>query len=204
MQRLSLVSVALAACAGAPAVPPPMPAQTEGGGGVIFVPSGGPGTGATFGERRVVGPTVNMALTPEGVWGGDLRGRNLVLEITEGTLSSVALQVSVERQGEELRVAGLMVDRRVNFLFSPRRVQGTLDGGACSFELEREGPELYRGFVACAPPRRELTPAMTSAVSRPTTPVITSATLRVSGEAAQLDRPVLPQLVLALLAVLPP
>ncbi len=191
MRLLSLVAVGLAACAGAPAVPVPMPTSTEGGGEVIFVPLGSVGTSAAFDVRRVMGPTVNMAATPEGVWGGDLRGRNLVLEIGEGWLVGAAFRLTVQREGDALRLAGLIGTRRVNLTASPRRVQGTLDGGHCSFDLSLESPGRYQGFLACPAPRGERLP------------LVTSASLRLLGDAARLDQPMLPQLALALLAVLP-
>jgi hypothetical protein len=188
----SLVALALAACAGAPAVPVPMPTSVEGDGEVIFLPLGSVGNGAAFDAQRVVGPTVNMAATPEGVWGGDLRGFNVVLEIGDGRLLGAALDLAVEREGDALRLVGLFGNRRVNFKVSPRQIQGTLDGGVCSFDLSLESPGRYQGFLSCPAPRaRGL-------------PVVTSASLRLMGDAARLDQPMLPQLALALLAVLPP
>ncbi|HET6922358.1 MAG TPA: hypothetical protein VFI16_04340 [Anaeromyxobacteraceae bacterium] len=195
MRLLSLVALALAACAGAPAVravPVPMPTSAEGDGEVVFLPLGSVGNGAAFDAHRVVGPTVNMAATPEGVWGGDLRGRNVVLEVGEGRLAGAALELTVEREGDALRLAGLLGNRRVNFRVSPRQIQGTLDGGACSFDLSLESPGRYQGFLACPAPRGERLPA------------VSSASLRLVGDAARLDQPMLPQLALALLAVLPP
>jgi hypothetical protein len=195
MRLLSLVAVALAACAGAPgakAVPVPMPTSTEGGGEVIFLPLGSVGTGAAFDAHRVMGPTVNMAATPEGVWGGDLRGRSVLLETGEGRLAGAAFELTVEREGDALRLAGLLGNRRVNLKVSPRQIQGTLDGGVCSFDLSLESPGRYQGFLSCPAPRGERLP------------VVTSASLRLMGDAARLDQPMLPQLALALLAVLPP
>jgi len=191
MRLLSLVAVALAGCAGAPAVPVPMPTSTEGAGELIFVPMGSVGTSASFDSRRVMGPNVNMAATAEGAWGGDLRGRNLVLEIGEGRLLGASLNLTVEREGDALRLAGLLGDRRVNLQVSPRQIQGSLDGGVCSFDLPLESPGRYQGFLACPAPLGERLP------------VVTSASLRLLGDGARLDQPMLPQLALALLAVLP-
>ncbi|HEY6106091.1 MAG TPA: hypothetical protein VIV59_08925 [Anaeromyxobacteraceae bacterium] len=169
-----------------------MPTSGEvAGGEVLFLPTGSVGTSAAFDVRRVVGPNVNMATTPEGTWGGDLRGHNLVLEITEGRLSAAAFEIAVEREGDAMRLGGLVADRRVSLRLSPRRFQGSIDGGVCSFDLPREAPGLYRGFVSCS-------------VRGQRTAVITSAALKLSGDAVRLDPPVLPQMALAVLAVLPP
>ena len=192
VRLLSLAALALAACAGAPAVPVPMPTSAEGDGEVIFLPLGSVGYGAAFDTHRVVGPNVNMAATPEGVWGGDLRGRNVVLEIGDGRLLGAAFDLAVEREGDAIRLSGLLGNRRVNLKVSPREIQGTLDGGVCSFDLSLESPGRYQGFLSCPAPRGE------------SLPIVTSASLRLVGEAARLDQPMLPQLALALLAVLPP
>ena len=184
-------SAAALACAAAPTKPVPMPSTgATAGGEVFFIPSGSPGTSAAFDDRRVVGPNVNMGTSPEGDWGGDLLGRNLVLAITDGRLSGAAFEVVVEREGEALRLAGLLGDRRVSARLSPKLFQGTIDGGVCSFELTREAPGSYRGAVACTVPGVR-------------NPVVNTAQLKLLGDAARLDQPVLPQLALAVLAVLP-
>lgn len=195
LRRLATAfSAAALACAGAPpgkSVPVTMPSSGEvSGGEVFFLPTGSPGNSAAFGGRRVVGPTVNMTATADGAWGGDLRGRNLHLEVAEGRLSGSAFEVTVERQGEALRLGGLVGDRRVSLRLSPQRFQGTIDGGVCSFDLERDAPGSYQGFLSCTAPGQR-------------SPTITSASLRLSGDAARIDQPALPQLALAVLAVLP-
>jgi hypothetical protein len=177
-----------------------MPTPAEAGGEVIFLPQGSVGTGATFDPRHVMGPTVSMALTPEGVWGGDLRGRNVVLEISEGRLRGAGFDVSVERDGDALHLAGLVGDRRVNVQISSKRFQGTLGITGCSFDLPAATQGSYQGFLSCPVPR---TPGVSTAASGQRLPVVTSASLRLAGNAARLDPPVLPQLALALLAVLP-
>lgn len=201
-----LGAVGMLACASAPpAKPLSMPTSGEGsvGGEMIFLPQGTIGTGATFDDARVMGPTVNMAATPEGVWGGDVRGRNFVLQVSEGRLTGAAFEVAVEQEGDALHLAGIVDGRRVNVRLSPRRLQGTTNGGVCSFDLTLIAPGSYRGFLACpALPARFILPRVSAAGQR--LPTVTSTTFRLSGDAAQLDRPVLPQLALALLAVLPP
>lgn len=199
-------AVALA-CAGAPSKPLPMPTPAEGtaGGEVIFVPQGTIGTGAAFDGARVVGPTVNMAATPEGVWGGDVNGRNFVLQVSEGRLTGAAFEVTVEQEGDALHLAGLVDGRRVNVRLSPRRLQGTTDGGVCSFDLARTAPGSYQGSVSCPTPRGQFS-AVTSFPRAPRglpLPRVISTTFRLSGDAARLDQPMLPQMALALLAVLP-
>lgn len=199
---LPCAAAALACASAPPAVPIPMPTSGAASGEVIFVPLGSVGTGASFDESRVVGPTVNMAATAEGGWGGDLLGRNLVLQIGDGRLGGAAFELLVEQEGDAVHLAGVSGGRRVNVRLSPKRLQGTVDGGGCSFDLSMAAPGSYRGFVSCQPPPGRRLAGSPSAASR--LPVVTSASLRLSGDANRLDRPVLPQLALALLAVLPP
>ncbi len=180
-------------CAGAPEpLPAPMPTSSAGATGeMIFVPSGSIGAGATFSDRAVTGPAVNMAITTDGVWGGNLRGHNLLLDLSEGRMAAAALDLRVDREGDTLRLNGIFGGQRVRVQLSPRRLQGTVDSGACSFDLAWQAPDGYKGFVSCPPPRGQSLPA------------VTSASFRLMGDAARLDQPVLPQMALALLAVLP-
>lgn len=199
---LPCAAAALACASAPPAVPFPMPTSGAASGGVIFVPLGSAGTGATFDESRVVGPTVNMAAMAEGGWGGDLVGRNLVLQIEDGRLGGAAFELLVEQEGDAVHLAGVRDGRRVNLRLSSKRLQGTLDGGGCSFDLSMAAPGWYRGFVSCQPPPGRKPVGPLSAAGR--MPVVTPASLRLSGDANRFDHPVLPQLALALLAVLPP
>ena len=207
MRLRALAAAWMLACAGAPpAIPVPMPSAGETAGGeVLFLPLGSIGTSASFDARRVVGPNVNMTATSEGVWGGSLGGRNLVLQVAEGRLSGAAFEVTVEREGDALRLAGMVGDRRVGVRLSPQSFQGSVDGGVCSFELSSRAAGTYEGSLVCparghaGPAGAPIPPAVTA-----TSPRVTSTTLKLSGDAARLDRPVLPQLALALLAVLPP
>lgn len=180
-----------------------MPTSGEASGEVIFVPLGSIGTGASFDEGRVVGPTINMAATPEGAWGGDLAGRNLVLQIDDGRLEGASFSLLVEQEGDAVHLAGLSGGRRVNVRLSPKRLQGTVDGGGCSFDLSLAAPGSYQGFVSCQPPPLPKSVAG-PLVATGRMPVVTSVSLRLSGDALRFERPVLPQLALALLAVLPP
>ncbi len=201
---LAMAGAATLACASAPAQPTPAatPTSAPSGGEVIFLPQGSAGTGATFDPEHVVGPTVNMALTADGVWGGDLRGRNLVLEVSEGRLRGAAFDVSVERAGDTLHLTGLVGNRRVNVQLSPKRFQGALDINGCSFDLPLATPGAYQGFLSCPAPSHH-TPAVSSAAATTRLPTVTSTSLRLSGDATRLDPPVMPQLALALLAVIP-
>ncbi len=202
----TLGAVGVMACASAPPAKPvamPTPAGEDAGGEMVFLPQGTIGTGATFDDGRVLGPTVNMAVTAEGVWGGDVRGHSFVLQVSEGRLTGAAFEVAVEQEGDTLHLAGIVDGRRVNVRLSPRRLQGTTDGGVCSFDLALVAPGSYRGFLACpAPPSHFMRPRVSGMGGR--FPQVTSTTFRLLGDAAQLDRPALPQLALALLAVLPP
>ena len=195
---MTCASAALA-CASTPKPVPPMPTSSAGTAGeVVFVasgsvtlPWGSVGSGATFSDHAVTGQSVNMATTPEGTWGGDLRGGNLHLDISEGRIGATALELRVDRQGDTLHLSGIFGGRRVNVELSPRRLHGTLDGGTCSFDLASQAPGRYHGLVSCPPPRGQRLPD------------VTTASFNLVGDAARLDQPALPQMALALLAVLP-
>lgn len=204
-QAIPILGAAAAlACAGAPpARPVVMPTPGEAAGEVVFVPSGSPGFGAAFDERRVMGPAVNMTMTPEGVWGGDVRGRNVLLEISEGRLSGAAFDLTVEQEGDVLHLAGIVDGRRVNVRLSPRQLQGTVNGGVCSFDLALAAPGSYRGFLSC-PARPTPATRLGVPVRGVPLPSIDPAEFHLSGDAVRFDQPVMPQLALALLAVLPP
>ncbi len=193
-------AAAAVGCAGAlKPMPAPMPTSSAGAtgemvfvaSGLVTLPSGSVGSGATFSDHAVTGQNVNMAITPEGVWGGDLRGHNLHLELSEGRMGAVALELRVDREGDTLRLSGIFGGRRVNVELSPRRLHGTLDGATCSFDLNSEAPGQYRGLMSCPPSRGQRLPE------------VTTATFHLAGDAARLDQPVLPQMALGLLAVLP-
>ena len=191
MRRPALIAAALlAACATPKVTPLPMP-SAEGSGEISFVPTGSAGTSAAFDQTRVFGPMVNMEASAEGVWGGDLRGQSVVLDVSEGRLRGAGLEMAVEREGDALRLGGLVRSRRVSLRLSPKFLTGTVDGGACSFDMRLASPGVYRGSVSCSPRRSQRLSS------------VPTATLRLAGDAARVESPVLPQFVLALLAVLP-
>jgi hypothetical protein len=74
--------------------------------------------------------------------------------------------------------------RQVWFTLKPNEIQGTTDSSRCSFDLNLQSPGVFRGEIGCG---------MAVAVS----------TLQLTGQAASVENPVVPQFVLAMLAVLP-
>jgi hypothetical protein len=180
---------ALLSCATAGTPVPMSPAEPEQGGGFSAtgrIDFGGVGTGtsAAFDGRRIVGPRINMTRDPSGAWLGSVDGRNVNLETAPGKLSGAAVELFVNRQANLIDFQGLFFQRQIWIQIYANRIVGSSDQGNCSFDLSLKAPGVLRGGVACG----------TSAGD---------AVLQLSGEAADLTSPTLPQFVLALLAVLP-
>jgi len=197
---LCVASLLLAACAHRPdgppaaaeAVPPAGAAQPPSSGAVSFVAAGSTGLSATFDPGRIVGPQVDLALTGQGTWAGTAGGRTVSLEITGGHLAGAGVDLVIERTGDAIAIGGTWFGRRVQLRVDGTRVRGTADGGRCAVDLRPlpEQPGTLGGEVGCAPRRG-------SAAQ------VTAATMVMDGAAADLARTPLPQLALALIAVLP-
>jgi hypothetical protein len=133
---------------------------------------------------------VNLTRQEGGAWAGDIDGRDVVLSVSPGQLTAAGVDLHVERSGDTLLVRGLFSQRRVDIQLSPKRIRGTADGGRCSYDLDAKGAGRLAGGVGCA-------------TRVGATPQVSTAELRFAGEGANLASPALPQLVLALLAVVP-
>jgi hypothetical protein len=178
MRYFTILVVAAAAFAGAPA------RAYEPIGAVIFRGSGAGAAGASFDEERLVGPAVNMKRT-EGGWVGDLAGQNLNLTVSGKKLyaPNVTLMVQKDDKGN-IRVEGQWFGARLRVDFDEKRARGRF--GGCSLDLKRTAAGHYNGDVGCI---------------RGSMPVTSRVTLKLLGEAATGNA--LPQLALALVAVLP-
>lgn len=188
-----LAALAVAGCATTPSGTPvpvtPVPAgETR---PRDFTPTGavnlfgaGSGQSADFSDFRIVGPRVNMTRNADGTWAGDLDGRNMILTVAPGRIDGYGVNLFVFRKGTTVSVQGMFGQRQVWFTVKPDEIQGTTDGGRCSFDLTRTGEGLFQGGVGCVGQ-------------------VTTSTLRLSGAAADLANPVVPQLVLALITVFP-
>ncbi len=197
MTLLRLATLAAAAtvlaCAtpsGAPvAVTTPPPGEVKGArfvaDGEVFWDAQGTGTSVAFNDFRMVGPQVNMTRDASGKWAGNIGGREMILTVIPGKISGDGVDLYVVRKGATLSVQGMYFQRQVWFTVKAGEIQGTTDGGRCSFDLNPSNqPGWFTGGVGCGGSMR-------------------MGTLQLTGTAANLDQPTMPQLLLALVAVLP-
>jgi hypothetical protein len=157
-------------------------------GTVMFHPSGGGASGASFDQDRVVGPGVNMSLDEGGTWSGNLGDADVVLTVSPQKLFGAGMSVALSRKDDSLSVEGLAFGQRVRLELDGKKLHGRY--GACSFDLKRRSRDVLTGSVGCFRGRRG------------TSPVTAQATLQLAGDAAE-PAPPLPQMVLALLSALP-
>ena len=192
---LAAAALALSACGASavrmtppPTASPPAGARFEATGAVAFAAEG-EGATVSYSPWRVRGPGIDLAWTGGGIWAGQVAGAEARVVATDGLVQGAGGQVAVERAGAELRLRGSWGGRALEVSVSPGGLQGTLDGGACSFDLRPAGPDELAGTLGCA-----------LAGGRRTS---SRGTLRLRGEAVLLPDVLQPQFVLALLAVLP-
>jgi hypothetical protein len=145
------------------------------------------GNSAAFDGWRVVGPQINLTRNADGSWNGTagpaMTAFHLHTRLGEVHGTKVAITVSKGSDGSFV-VGGLFFDERYTIRLSTKTLTGSVRGGRCAFELKRVSPELYAGDVACG---RE----------------VSQMSVEFRGGAARVEDPILPQLALALLAVLP-
>ncbi len=125
---LALAVGTLSAAAEEPATPPPPPQPSAGASGspageTAFVSDGEISTfrgSAAYDSTRVRGPRVNMALTREGLWGGNFLSKDVVLKVTPDRISGAGVNLVVSRDAKTISVEGLIDGTRV-------RVEATRD-----------------------------------------------------------------------------
>lgn len=153
--------------------------------GEVFMDAQGSGTSVAFSDFRLVGPRVNMTRGQDGSWGGNLGDRNMIVTVKPGRITGDGVDLFVVRNKATVSVQGMYFQRQVWFTMKPGEIQGTTDGGSCSFDLTpTKTPGTYTGGVGCGGSIR-------------------MGTLQLTGTAANIEEPPMPQLVFALLAVLP-
>jgi hypothetical protein len=179
MRHVHTLLVAAALLAGVPA------RAFEPTGEVIFSARGAIGAGASFDEERLVGPSVNLTRVEGGGWAGDLGGQNLHLTANGDKLVGPNVTVVFERNAKgRIRLQGSWYGTRFRVDIDGKKAHGRF--GTCSLDLKQTAPGFYRGDVGCF---------------RGSMPATSRASLKLLGEAATGNS--LPQLALALLAVLP-
>ena len=189
-------SSAVLACAtpsGAPVpVTTPAPGETKPAAfkatGEVFFDAQGSGTSVAFSDFRMVGPRVNMTRADDGGWRGNVGDREMILKVQLGRITGDGVDLYVVRKpgaAPALSIQGMYFQRQVWFTLKAGEIQGTTDGGHCSFDLNpAQAPGYWTGGVGCGGSTR-------------------MGTLQLTGSAANLGEPPMPQLVLALIAVLP-
>jgi hypothetical protein len=185
-----LVPSLLCACATTQGLPLPMSVPTEPK-AAEFRASGeilsSIGKSAAFDQWRVVGPRVNLTRNADGSWDGTAGPRmsGFHLDARPGELHGPNLSLSIQKMADGfVEVGGLFFEERYWIRISPAKLIGNTRGGQCSFEFKRASPSLFVGDVACGMQ-------------------ITRVSIELRGDAARVEDPVLPQVALALVAVMP-
>lgn len=174
------VLLVLSACAAgsgrvpvAPPAPPagPPPAEFRPTGEVQVTGMGVASSSASFDAWRISGPRINVARVDATTWGGNVGDRDLRVQVRPGRISGAGVSLAVERAGEVLEIGGVIGEARVRFQITARHVRGTV--GYRGYEMQATGPGRYVG---------------------------NGRILQLTGEAADLANPPMPQLALALIA----
>ncbi len=156
---LLLAALATASCASIPPGQPlamrppellsgPHPAFARQG-EIQITPSGTAGSSAAWDARSVRGPLVNLTLTDEGLWGGTLQGRAVLLHARGGRITGEGVDVWVTRDGPVVHVQGLWFGRFVGLHLAPESLSAAPLAGVCAVELSLASDGLWRGFGGC-------------------------------------------------------
>lgn len=182
-------------------------------GEVRFHASGGLGSGASFDHHRIVGPSVNLTHLDRG-WAGNIAGQDVSLAASESRLSGPNVNLTFKQKSGKTEIEGLFYGERIRLSLDGKKMKGRY--GTCSFDLERDGPSLYRGEVGCmrGDERRGFDAApqpvadevnarrLPGSNGGRSSPIAGIAAVELIGEAAG-DAPPAVQLGLALVAILP-
>jgi hypothetical protein len=180
--QLAALAALLVPLAGAAQDRPPFEATGE----IRFHGYGTVGTSAAYDGERLIGPTVNLTRREDGTWGGDLAGQNMDLEVTDRRISGPNVSLNISQKDGRTEVEGLFFNQRFRVSLDAKRLRGRF--GECSFDMERKRGR-YQGDVGCVRPRAAF----------PSSAKATLSLIGTAGDAA----PPLPQLALALVAILP-
>jgi hypothetical protein len=118
-------------------------------GEIQFTPFGTAGSSAAWDARSVRGPAVNLTLTDEGLWGGTIQDRVVLLHARSGRITGEGVDIWVTRDGPAVRVQGLWFGRMVGIDWTPNTVSASPLTGVCAIELSLAPDGLWRGFGGC-------------------------------------------------------
>jgi hypothetical protein len=97
---------------------------------------------AAFDATRVRGPTVNMAITKDGRWGGSILQKDVMLKVTPDRISRAGVNLVVKKKDGTLTVEGLVNNVRVRLQASAGKFVGRV--GSQQVESTREpGSDWY-------------------------------------------------------------
>jgi hypothetical protein len=145
------------------------------------------GKSVAWDEWRIVGPRVNLTRSPDGSWDGTAGPvmSPFHLEVEAGRVSGPGVSLSIEKMADGfVEVGGLFFQDRYWIRVSPEKLNGSTHSGKCSFEFKRVSANLFSGDMACGME-------------------ITRVTMELFGTAARFGEPALPQMAIALVAVMP-
>jgi hypothetical protein len=156
---LVLAALATASCASIPPGQPlamrppeflsgPHPAFARQG-EIQITPSGTAGSSAAWDARSVRGPLVNLTLTDEGLWGGTIQDRAVLLHARGGRITGEGVDVWVTQDGPVVHVQGLWFGRFVGIHLAPETLSASPLAGVCAVELSLASDGLWRGFGGC-------------------------------------------------------
>jgi hypothetical protein len=91
---------------------------------------------AAFDATRVRGPTVNMAITKDGHWGGSILQKDVMLKVTPDRISGAGVNLVVKKADGKLTVEGLVNKVRVRLEASANKFVGRV--GTQQVESTRE------------------------------------------------------------------
>jgi hypothetical protein len=118
-------------------------------GEIQFTPAGTAGSSAAWNARSVRGPAVNLTLTDEGLWGGSLRDRAVLLLARGGRITGEGVDFFLTQEGPVLHVQGLWFGRLVRVDVGPSTLSASPTAGACGIELSLATDGYWRGFGGC-------------------------------------------------------
>jgi hypothetical protein len=118
-------------------------------GEIQFTPAGTVGTSAAWDRRSVRGPAVNLTLTDEGLWGGTLRDRAVLLLARGGRITGEGVDLFVTQDGPVLHVQGVWFGSLVRVDLGSATLSASPAAGICGIELGLAPDGLWRGFGGC-------------------------------------------------------
>ena len=97
-------------------------------------------TSAAYDATRVRGPNVNMAVTKDGRWGGNLLAKDVLLKVEPDRITGAGVNLIVKQDAAGLSVEGMISGIRVRFKATAKDFVGRV--GNRQVECSRE-PDGY-------------------------------------------------------------